>query len=137
MLFRSISPLVVCYRYLKVQNGEPFFYQQLLLLTPCRSEGELLGNHTSYRERYLSLHPDFQNSIQNSANVITNENRYSLQYQFNTIIANILEDLMDNITPQIADILTKQLDALKLTFQSFHKTQCLIYQKSNIFYITQ
>ncbi|CAB4382270.1 unnamed protein product [Rhizophagus irregularis] len=78
------SPLVVRYRYLKVQNGELFFYQQLSLSISCRFEEELLGNYTSYRERYLSLHPDFQ------------------------------KDLANHITPQIADILTKQLDALKL-----------------------
>ena len=85
----------------------------------------MLGNHASYRERYLSLHPDFQNSIQHSTNIITNESRHSLQYQFNTIIANILENLTDNITPQIADILTKQLDALKLTPPIFSQNAML------------
>jgi len=109
------TPLVVRYRYLKVQSGESFFYQQLLLTTPCRSENELLDNYMSYREKYLSLHPDFQNSIQNTTNTTENESRYSLQNQFNTIITQIIENLTNNITPQIADILTRQLDILKLT----------------------
>ncbi|CAB4433506.1 unnamed protein product [Rhizophagus irregularis] len=69
----------------------------------------------SYREKYLSLHPDFQNSIQNTTNTTENESRYSLQNQFNTIITQIIENLTNNITPQIADILTRQLDILKLT----------------------
>jgi hypothetical protein len=111
---KRLSPLVIRYKYLKVQNGESFFYQQLLLSTPCRSENELLNNYSSYREKYLSLHPDFSNSIFNSVNTLENENKHSLQNQFDTIISKILEDLMSNITPQIAEILSIQLNALKL-----------------------
>ena len=51
--------------------------------------------------------------------MIVDESRHSLQNQFNTIMTNILENLTDNITPQIADILTKQLDTLKLTPSTF------------------
>jgi PIF1-like helicase/Helitron helicase-like domain at N-terminus len=109
------TPLVTRYRHLKVQNGESFFYQQLLLTTPCRSERELLGNYTSYREKYLSLHPDFQSSIHNTTDMSETEHRHSLENQFNTIITQIIETLANIITPQIAEILTKQLDALKLT----------------------
>jgi hypothetical protein len=109
------SPLITRYRYLKIQDGELYFYQQLLLSTPCRSEDELLGNYNSYREKYLSLHPTFQNIIQNSADTVTNQTRHSLQNQYNTIISRILEDLANNITPEIANILNKQLDTLKLT----------------------
>jgi hypothetical protein len=50
---------------------------------PCRSESELLGNYRSYREKYLSLHPDFQSSIQNSANIIANET--IIHYKINSI----------------------------------------------------
>ncbi|GBC10072.1 hypothetical protein RclHR1_09310007 [Rhizophagus clarus] len=114
-VIRRTSPLVIRYRHLKIQNGESFFYQQLLLSLPCRSESELLGNYTSYREKYLNLYPDFQNSLQYSINITANENRYLLQNQFNIIITNILENLANNVTSQIADILTKQLDCLKLT----------------------
>ena len=113
-VIKRISPLVIRYRYLKVQNGESFFYQQLLLSLPCRSESELLNNYTSYRERYLNLHPNFHNSIHNSANTIANESRHSFENQFNTIISKILDDLANNITPQVSEILTKQLNALKL-----------------------
>ena len=48
-----------------------------------------------------------------------NETRHIFQNQFNTIMTYILEDLANNITPQIANILTKQLDALKLTPLTF------------------
>ena len=41
-------PLLIRYRYLKIQDGEKYFYQQLLLSIPCRSENELLGNYNSY-----------------------------------------------------------------------------------------
>jgi hypothetical protein len=119
------SPLVVRYRYLKVQNGESFFYQQLLLTMPCRSESELLGNYTSYRGKYLSLHPNFQNILQDSEDALEGEHRHSLQSQFDTVISRILNDLADNITPHVADILTKQLDALKLIPPNFPQNAML------------
>ena len=39
---RRNSPIIVRHRYLKLQDAELFFYQQLLLTVPCRSEEELL-----------------------------------------------------------------------------------------------
>ena len=47
-IIKRSTPLIIRYRYLKVQNGESFFYQQLLLTISCRSESEMLGNYTSY-----------------------------------------------------------------------------------------
>ncbi|CAG8772539.1 3375_t:CDS:2, partial [Rhizophagus irregularis] len=67
----------------------------------------------------------FQSSIQNSTIVTAEEHRHSLQNQFNTIVTNILEDLANHITPQIADILTKQLDALKLISPVFSQSAIL------------
>ncbi|GBC07669.1 hypothetical protein RclHR1_07600008 [Rhizophagus clarus] len=124
-VIKRTFPLVVHYRHLKVKNGESFFYQQLLLTMPCRSENELLGSYTSYRERYLNLHPDFQNILQDSTNTLANESRHSLQNQFNTIITHILDNLADKITPHIADILTKQLDVLKLVPPNFSQNAML------------
>jgi hypothetical protein len=59
------TPIIVRYKSLKPQDGETFFYQQLLLTNPCRSETELLGDHITYRARFLSLHPNFQQTLAN------------------------------------------------------------------------
>ncbi|CAG8653582.1 4024_t:CDS:2, partial [Paraglomus occultum] len=37
------KPIVVQFHFLKVQDGEQFFYQQLLLTLPCRIEEDLKG----------------------------------------------------------------------------------------------
>jgi hypothetical protein len=46
---RTILKLVR-FRYLKLQDGELFFYQKLLLEIPCRSEEKLIRNFSTYRE---------------------------------------------------------------------------------------
>src|SRR5204862_512848 len=98
-----------------LKNGESFFYQQLLLSTPCRTENDLLDNCTSYRQKFLSLHPRFQATIEeNCTKVTTNQNQLVLQNQFNTIMTHILDNIASVITPQLTDVLTKQLNALKL-----------------------
>ena len=91
----------------------------MLLSIPCKFENELLKNYNSYQEKYLSLNLTFQDIIQSSTNLTINETRHIFQNQFNIIMIHILEDLVNNITSQIANIFTKQLDALKLTPPTF------------------
>jgi len=63
----------------------------------------------------LSLHPRFQATIEeNCTKVTTNQNQLVLQNQFNTIMTHILDNIASVITPQLTDVLTKQLNALKL-----------------------
>jgi len=57
IIVKRKSPIIPRFRYLKVQDGEMFFYQQLLCIVPCRSENELRGNFESYRDYYLHLNP--------------------------------------------------------------------------------
>ena len=42
-------------RFLKLNDGESFFYHRLLQTKSWRSEEELLGPYASYREHYLSM----------------------------------------------------------------------------------
>jgi len=63
----------------------------------------------------LSLHPRFQATIEeNCTKVTTNQNQLVLQNQFNTIMTHILDNIASVIAPQLTDVLTKQLNALKL-----------------------
>ena len=49
------KPILTRARFLKLNDGELFVYYQLLRKRPWRSEEELLGLHTTYREHYLSM----------------------------------------------------------------------------------
>src|ERR1044071_6595018 len=57
-------PKLVRFRYLKLQDGELFFYQKLLLEIPCRSEEELIGKFSTYREHWLYHHSELNETIQ-------------------------------------------------------------------------
>jgi len=99
---RRNSPIIVRHRYLKLQDAELFFYQQLLLTVPCRSEEELLGNYSSYRERYLNIHPEFQTALEQQTNTSEDRHQYIFQNQLNFIIGELVERLATVITPEIA-----------------------------------
>ncbi|CAB4431352.1 unnamed protein product [Rhizophagus irregularis] len=119
------SPLVVRYRLSESSKWRiPFF----ITIITYNTHADLKMPHCLiiiclYREKYLSLHPDFQNSIPKYT--IQQKMKVDIHYRIiQHIITQIIENLTNNITHQIADILTRQLDILKLTLQYFHKMQC-------------
>ena len=58
--------IVVRYRFLKIEDGELYFYQQLLLNLPAKSEnGFRISPNGTYREKFLQLYPDFLTEMQN------------------------------------------------------------------------
>lgn len=58
--------IIVRHRFLKVEDGELYFYQQLLLNVPARSEFDYkTAPDGTYREKFLSLYPDFLSDLQN------------------------------------------------------------------------
>ena len=50
-IIKRITPIIVRSRYHRIQDGEVFFYQQLLLTITCRTEYELLGGYTTSTTR--------------------------------------------------------------------------------------
>jgi hypothetical protein len=46
-------------------DGEPFFYSLLLEKRSWRSEQQILGDHLSYRDHFMSLYPDEYRDIIN------------------------------------------------------------------------
>ena len=63
-VIKRTSQRLVRFRYLKLQDGEIYFYQKLLLEIPCRSEEELLENFQTYREYWLYRYPELYEAIQ-------------------------------------------------------------------------
>ncbi|RGB28478.1 hypothetical protein C1646_767781 [Rhizophagus diaphanus] len=50
--------IIIRHRFLRIEDGELFFYQQLLLNVPVRSEADYkITPDETYREKFLSLYP--------------------------------------------------------------------------------
>src|SRR6185437_11406930 len=96
------NPIIVRYKYLKPQDGDTYFYQQLLLTKPCRSEAELRGNHKTYRAHFLHLHPDFQHALTEQTNATMTQCYNTLNMQFEHVITTFLNDIQSIVTPKIA-----------------------------------
>jgi len=107
-VIRRSSSIVVRFRYLNVDDGEAFFYQQLLCTLPCRSEKELLGEFRSYRAHYLHLNPNIESAIEASSS----GHKAQTQLQFHSFIANLLNKLSLIMSPNITEILKVQINSL-------------------------
>ncbi|EXX55721.1 Pif1p [Rhizophagus irregularis DAOM 197198w] len=56
--------ILVRFQYLTAQNGESFFYQQLLLKLPVRNEDQIKLNFPNYRARFCAEFPnEYNNAI--------------------------------------------------------------------------
>ncbi|CAG8731368.1 20181_t:CDS:2, partial [Gigaspora rosea] len=94
-------------------DGEMFFYQQLLCTIPCRTENELLANFPTYRDHYLHLNPHLNVMLQTSTNSRATYDQL-FEVQFNNFVTDLINQLTTPISPKIADILQIQLNAMKL-----------------------
>ena len=113
ILVKRTKPIIVRFHFLRVQDGEQFFYQQILINLPCRSEEELLGGYQTYREHYLSLHPNFSNALHAHLATSDQSHRHLMQIQFDQAITYLLESLKDDMSSNIQNILQIQLNTLK------------------------
>ena len=69
--------IVVRYRFLKIEDGELYFYQRLLLNLPARSENDFrISPNGTYREKFLQLYPNFLTDMQNQV-ATTHQSRLS------------------------------------------------------------
>lgn len=112
-VIKRTTPILVRFRYLKLNDGEAYFYQKLLQTVPSRNENDLLGGHCTYREHYLALNPQLQADLLLHSTA-TNKHAHTFhKLQFNNIVTSLLETLRTTMSPSVARILTIQLDALK------------------------
>ncbi|CAH1766489.1 8786_t:CDS:2 [Entrophospora sp. SA101] len=125
-------------------NGEQYFYQQILKNLPCRSEEEILGNYATYKQHFLFLYPEIHNQLQqNTANYIRNQEQL-INAKFSEIMENILNNLQDLLCDNISQLLQIQLNSLKISpminpqntiidlpDDQLHKTHNFLLQKFN------
>ncbi|RHZ86267.1 hypothetical protein Glove_53g75 [Diversispora epigaea] len=65
-VIKCSKEIIIRYRFLKIEDGELYFYQQLLLNVPARNKTDYqMGLNGTYREKFLSIFPEFLNTLQN------------------------------------------------------------------------
>ncbi|CAG8803311.1 28952_t:CDS:2 [Gigaspora margarita] len=95
-------------------SWEPYFYQQLLLRLPCRSEDELFGNYSTYRDHFIARFPNIYQLInEQNSEYTSNQSIYTLE-QYNSIIETIISSLHSILSTSIIDIIELQLNSLKI-----------------------
>jgi len=94
------------FRYLRIEDGEPFFYQQLLLKRAWRSEEQLRGRYSSYRENFRALYP--------AAFEQASLNAYSQSRARNLEMIDNFSRLMDNILSSINNCVLNDITAAQL-----------------------
>lgn len=103
------------HRFLKIHDGELYFYQKLLYSIPTRCESDLKSGPTgTYREKFLSLFPDFLNELQNQVAITTQSRTTRLNVLFGEMLDRLLSSLRDELPANIHDIIHLQLESLKI-----------------------
>jgi hypothetical protein len=123
-IIKRTKKIIVRIRFLKITDGESFFYQQLLKNIPVRSEEELLNGYTTYRENFLSIYKNFANEIEQSNNSRYSNIKQQLILSYSEYIENLLISLNKLFNSDIQNIIKVQMNNL-ITLPN-------IYPKSNI-----
>jgi PIF1-like helicase len=113
-IIKRTKPIIVRYRFLKVTDGELYFYQLLLKSIPTRSEDELKGIYSMYRDRYTSMYPHMVEEIQQNTQNHTEQIRQIMNLKYSEILNRLLSNLENVISQNISEILRNQLDFLKI-----------------------
>src|SRR2546430_1809906 len=97
--------ILVRFQHLTVQQSESFFYQQLLLRLPARSETNLKNSYLTYKEAFEAKYPaEYSltlNFIQNRMQ--SNVQKYTENYQ------NLIDNLVNSLHTDLQHIIGNQL----------------------------
>jgi hypothetical protein len=107
-------PKLVRFRHLKLHDGQLFFYQKLLLEIPCRSEEELFGNFSTYREYWLFLHPEFNETLQQVTEDYLRSQQLKLDSQFTQILDTLINNLQPILPSSVSELVSIQLNSLRI-----------------------
>jgi hypothetical protein len=107
--------IITRYRFLKIEDGELYFYQQLLLSVPARSESDYkIRPNGTYRDKFLSLFPNFLTDMRNRLNNNHQSRVTRLNYQFAEMLNRLLSSLSQQIPSNLSRIIEMQMENLKL-----------------------
>lgn len=111
---KRTAPKLIRFHHLTLHNGELFFYQKLLLEFPFRSEEELLGNFSTYREHWISFHPEFDEILQQTIQDYMRSQQLKLDSQFNQILDTLINNLQPIIPSSVSDLIDMQKSYLRI-----------------------
>ncbi|EXX69470.1 PIF1-like helicase domain-containing protein [Rhizophagus irregularis DAOM 181602=DAOM 197198] len=112
---KRTKEIIVRYRFLKIEDGELYFYQQLLHNVPARNESDYkITPNGTYREKFLSLFPDFLNELQNNARTTQQLCITQLNTRFIEMLDRLLQSLHHELPATITQIIQIQMQNLKL-----------------------
>src|SRR6185369_11191405 len=90
------KPVLLRFATYKINDGETFFFQHLILKIPCYSEEELLGEHSTYRERFRTQFPhQYKHAITEINNTLI-ANKLHISTAYKNIIEEIVPDLKNH-----------------------------------------
>jgi len=90
------KPVLLRFATYKINDGETFFFQHLILKIPCYSEEELLGEHSTYRERFRTQFPhQYEHAITEINNTLI-ANKLHISTAYKNIIEEIVLDLKNH-----------------------------------------
>jgi hypothetical protein len=113
-IVKRITPKLVRFRYLTLNDGQLYFYQKLLLEIPCRNEKELLGPFQTYREYWLHRHPELSDAFQQITHEFLRSQQLKLDTQFVQILDTLLNNLQSIMPTFISTLINLQLSSLRI-----------------------
>ena len=72
-----------------MEHGELYFYQQLLLTFPCRSEDNLKGNYNTYRDHFMAKFPERFDEVVEQGRRSQHLQTMHMLDQFNSLIEQL------------------------------------------------
>jgi hypothetical protein len=109
------SSILVRYRHMHISHGEPYFYQLLLHNHAWRSENELYGGYTTYRDHYFALHPDQRELMHNETATYLAQCEAQNFSQFQDLLDTFCMRLALTPVPAVHDVISRQMSALYKT----------------------
>ncbi|GBB97346.1 hypothetical protein RclHR1_29720001 [Rhizophagus clarus] len=108
------TKIITRIRHLRLIDGELYFYQQLLLRLKPRSEEELKGYFSTYREHFLNKFPEVYHNECILYKKKHQEEINNFNDQFIELTHAFLENLMGLTNTQFKEIIGNQLTKMKI-----------------------
>jgi len=125
-VIKRSKEIIIRYRFLKIEDGELYFYQQLLLNHPARSENDYkIRPNGTYREKFLSLFPNFLTNLQNQTENLHQLQITRLNNQFTEMLDRLLQSLNQQLPTNIQQIIQIQMEDLKILPHIYPRTAML------------
>jgi hypothetical protein len=123
--------ILVRFQHLTIQQSESFFYQQLLLRLPARSEADLKNSYPTYKDYFEAKYPaeyslaldHVQHSMQSNIQKCTK----SYQNLVNNLVTSLHTDLQNIIGNQLISLSHQPILSTKFSSMKFSPDQYKIY----------